>query len=557
MSDDRSRWQIQKPITFRGYSFIALWVLIAIIVSIYVLCQIISLINEIKLQESANYQIEAPNAYVIKSDSLEDANGTPNAKKVLVGAYLDHIREFNIRDSRWSAVFYIWFNWLQENGIEPGKNLQVINGYIDKDDKISLKPLGGLPGYDEYQVVTSIEKEFDVRLYPCDFHFLTIKVEDSKDDISKLEYVADYKNSTISDRLNITGIEIIEYRTAVKLNTYETTFGDPTSSDHNSTSSQFNFIILLKRSNMLLLFTKLFQGVFVAVLVSMLAFYIRPTWVDPRFGLGIGGLFAAVANNYIVSSALPIAGIVTLSGIMHGIGISVIFISIAQSVISLYIYDTLGAKSYSKLFDKVSFFLFTSIFIIIVVTIYLLASNTTPVVQHQVFFEKDYGNDDNNTWKIANPSISTAIYASLEESNDIDYYTLEGQRNQSIIIRIEIPEIAGEKDFAPAIDFQATVGPSEYPANPKIELINISKMTNETPFFSQLTGTRFLTRKFQIILPANGRYTAKVYDPNGQPGHYVFLIGDKKTWGGDPEFDQKMRSFLKPEGTNKTLEGRC
>lgn len=37
----------------------------------------------------------------------------------------------------------------------------------------------------------------------------------------------------------------------------------------------------------------------------MLAFFIKPTDVDQRFGLGVGALFAAIANTYITSSLVP------------------------------------------------------------------------------------------------------------------------------------------------------------------------------------------------------------------------------------------------------------
>jgi hypothetical protein len=371
-SDAKPRNKNYKRITKKGYAFIVSWTLVAILVSIVAGYHIVSFINQVKLEENTKYHVGTPNIYNnSKSESLQNAssNSNRNPTNVQVGVYVDHIKELDIKDSKWTMDFFIWFAW-HGNGVTPGK-FHVINGYVDKDDNKHIYGTNktGI-NYELYEVVASTTENFDPRLYPLDDQYITIKIEDIYDDINFLKYIPDKKNSTISDRVNLTGFEIINYYPIVRSNEYATNFGIPIKNIANMPIfSQFNFIILIHRSNGVLLFFKLFQGLIVAVFVSMLAFFIKPTWVEPRFGLGIGGLFAAVANNYIVSSELPIAGTVTLASLLHGIGITIIFFSIVQSVLSLYIYDNLDAISFSKLFDRVSFVVFAIIFIAIIAAI--------------------------------------------------------------------------------------------------------------------------------------------------------------------------------------------
>ena len=50
---------------------------------------------------------------------------------------------------------------------------------------------------------------------------------------------------------------------------------------------------------------KLFGTVVLSAAVAFLSFHVKPSDLDPRFGLGIGGIFAVVASNFVLSSMLP------------------------------------------------------------------------------------------------------------------------------------------------------------------------------------------------------------------------------------------------------------
>jgi hypothetical protein len=69
-----------------------------------------------------------------------------------------------------------------------------------------------------------------------------------------------------------------------------------------------------------------------------------------------------------------------------------------------------------------------------------------PAIAHQPFFEDNDIKTD-NTWLIDDPTISTAVYATLETPNDADYYSFNGSKGQPILLSITIPQISGQENF--------------------------------------------------------------------------------------------------------------
>jgi len=102
----------------------------------------------------------------------------------------------------------------------------------------------------------------------------------------------------------------------------------------------------------------MFQALFASIAIASIVFFIKPIHVDPRFGLGVGAVFAAVGNNIFVGTILPPAEGITLTAMVNAIGLATIFLTLVQSAISLYIEDTMGQETLRRFFDKVSFVVF-------------------------------------------------------------------------------------------------------------------------------------------------------------------------------------------------------
>jgi len=61
------------------------------------------------------------------------------------------------------------------------------------------------------------------------------------------------------------------------------------------------------------------------VAIALIACFIKPLHVDPRFGLGIRAFFAAIGNTIFVGTILPSGGLVTVSVMVNGIGLATTF----------------------------------------------------------------------------------------------------------------------------------------------------------------------------------------------------------------------------------------
>jgi len=271
---------------------------------------------------------------------------------VRVGVYIDRISAYSVRESYWKAEFFIWFRWRGEV-VNPGATFQIIDGDLKSCEIIEDDVVNG-EHYQLYLCTARITKFFEVTRFPRDDHVLTVEVEDAEWDANHLRYVADAADSRLSARVRLPGYRVYRSGPAVKTHVYPSAYGDPRLVAGTATTySRFVYGVWVTRLGWGY-FYKIFLGLFVAVAVSLVAFYVRPT-DGPRFALGIGALFAAVANNYISNAILPDMGTLTLTDMINSLGIVTIFLTLLQSTISLYFYDHRGKRELSRLFDRVSF----------------------------------------------------------------------------------------------------------------------------------------------------------------------------------------------------------
>ena len=189
--------------------------------------------------------------------------------------------------------------------------------------------------------------------------------------------------------------------------------------------------------------------------------------------------------------------------------------------------------------------LFPPIFVIALFALSAAAS------AHQPFFEdKEFTSE--YPGHVKDPTISTAMYATLETPNDVDYYSFNGSKGQSILLSITIPQITGQDNFTPTM---ALMGPGLPPGDlPSLIMkpqdsgvLILPSPANATAFFEPFSRTSYWTRQEQSVrLPANGSYSTAVWDDKGQVGRYVFVIGDREMPGGDLAFPLKMRNYWTP-----------
>ena len=270
---------------------------------------------------------------------------------VVVGIWVNQIHEISLKENYFVADFYVWFRWKGAD-LKPQNSFALVDGRIEsKTEAITrtLAPSG--ENYAYVRVVARMTKFWDVSSFPLDNHQLQIVVEEEDSENDKVRYVIDATNSGTEPRITVPGWKLTQKETVAALGTYNSNFGDVSLPTGNKTSYARATLTMFFTREGTNYFAKLFFGLWVAVAIAFLAFFIRPTDVDPRFGLGVGAIFAAIASEYIVSSSLPDTNIITLADWLHLVAFGFIFISIAQSTWSLWLMQN-GAEARSKKMDK-------------------------------------------------------------------------------------------------------------------------------------------------------------------------------------------------------------
>ncbi len=283
-------------------------------------------------------------------DALPPGDGfTP----VHVGIYLDGIETLSIRDSFWTATFYVWFRWKGDESFDPGRSFQVVDGRIEKKELQDSYSAADGTHYRSYKLVGRMTKFFNTTRSPLDDHMLNIYIEDSERDVSKLRYVADTAANR-SSRVRVPGYTIDGFQHVVKAHTYLTTHGDPRVKEgQRTTYSEYNFALTIKREG-LGVYLKIFLGLFAGVILTLGSFFIRPSDAGPRFAIPSAAYFGTVANTYIVNSMVPTSGQFGLPDFVTSIGLFTISLCVAASLTSGYFYLRKDEKEFSRQLDRAS-----------------------------------------------------------------------------------------------------------------------------------------------------------------------------------------------------------
>ncbi len=264
------------------------------------------------------------------SKAQETKVSTPDTVKI--GAYVISLHDIDIHDKEYTMRFWLWllhnnpeFDFPYQTEVPNAKSLE-------KPDMMTDTIMGKI--WCLMKMKATMKESWNVGDYPFDKQHLYVRVENTVYDKSKLIFIADTLGSSFEPNLTVDGWNITNFKVNTGITEYHTAFGDPSAEEQKSNYSHFDITMILER-NAWGLFFKLFMGMYIAFLISSVSFIIDPEQVEPRFGLPVGGLFAAVGNKYIIDSLLPETSEFTMVDTLHTLTFLFIFFTIAFSAISL------------------------------------------------------------------------------------------------------------------------------------------------------------------------------------------------------------------------------
>jgi hypothetical protein len=288
---------------------------------------------------------------------------------VSVGVYVVQLDDPSLKDSQFTTVFWVWFRWQGDKDLNPIKKFEIVGGQVEgfeNEDSVYAEGSGGVH-YQIAKVRATVTQDFDITRFPMDHHVLQLSIEETFEGVGKIRYVADTKNTKLQEKIALAGLVIEKTEATAGTQTYTSTFGDPrveaAAGGAEATYARFTLSIPVRRPGIGYPI-KLFWSLYLSVFVAVLAFHIKPIDLDPRFGLGIGAVFAAMASAFVISSALPDGNQVTMADEVVMISIGFIVASLIQSIVSLRLYQA-GKEQASSRLDLLSFVGFTAAYAII------------------------------------------------------------------------------------------------------------------------------------------------------------------------------------------------
>jgi hypothetical protein len=256
---------------------------------------------------------------------------------VIIGTYVNKIQDLSFRENRYALDFYIWFRWKATGALadyKPLESFEIINGRIDSKTSVVEKKIADM-SYASARITATIAENWELAKFPFDRHRTQVRIEDSMLTALDLKFVPDKTNSRLGDEIEMAGWNASNFDSEVQRRLYRTNYGD-TSLPTDAQSEYSRYVIAwdLDRVGWGAA-VKLLSTVILATGVAFVAFMVKPSDLDARFGMGVGSLFAVAASAFVVSASVPDSASLTVADALHMVALGFIFLTLLLSSLCL------------------------------------------------------------------------------------------------------------------------------------------------------------------------------------------------------------------------------
>jgi hypothetical protein len=290
---------------------------------------------------------------------------------VRIGAYVISVHDINFHDKEYTIRFWLWF--LHNNAeFDFSRQLDIPNAKSIEFAEPITDSLDG-KAWVIMKMKCVMKQNWIVSDFPFDQQKLSLHIENTLFDNTSLIFLPDTTGSRFDDEEAIDGWTITNFKVRADVNDYHTGFGAVHPDSQYSEFSQFVLEMDIER-NAFGLFMKIFTGMYIAFLIAIISFTPHPSELEPRFGLPVGGLFAAVGNKYIIDSLLPQASSFTLVDTLHTITFLSILATLVISAVALKLHDygkTEKALRINRIYSRIVVMLYFVLNIVFITEAYL------------------------------------------------------------------------------------------------------------------------------------------------------------------------------------------
>jgi hypothetical protein len=251
-----------------------------------------------------------------------------------VGVYVNDIQQLDLQTHSYVMDFYVWLRWTDPEA-NPSATLEYMNPYQlwgHIPTPLYEEPQD-LPDGSKYMAIR-YQGQFNSKLplekYPFDNQNLIVEFEDNSVGASNQVFVPDENPITLNPEMTLPGYIIGTPVLTVASRPYPTNFGD-TSLTELEPYSRVTFSVPVHRP-WVTYAIKVILPIFLVVACAALVFFIQPTYVEGRLGMGISALLTLVVLQLTSNSQLPEVDYLMMIDMLYFAAYLYVVLVLAQAV---------------------------------------------------------------------------------------------------------------------------------------------------------------------------------------------------------------------------------
>jgi hypothetical protein len=255
-------------------------------------------------------------------------------REVVVGVYVNDIQQLDLQTHSYVMDFYVWLRWTDPDA-NPSATLEYMNPYQlwgHIPTPLYEEPQD-LPDGSKYMAIR-YQGQFNSKLplekYPFDNQNLVVEFEDNSVGASKQVFIPDENPITLNPEMTLPGYIIGAPVLTVTSKPYPTNFGD-TSLTELEPYSRVTFSVPVHRP-WVTYSIKVILPIFLVVACAALVFFIQPTFVEGRLGMGISALLTLVVLQLTTNSQLPEVDYLMMIDMLYFAAYLYVVLVLAQAV---------------------------------------------------------------------------------------------------------------------------------------------------------------------------------------------------------------------------------
>ena len=227
--------------------------------------------------------------------------------EITVGIYINDIQQLDLQSHSYVMDFYLWFRWKNPD-VNPQTSLEFMNpfqlwGHISTPLYEAPQDLPDGTKYTALRYQGQFNSKLPLEKYPFDTQNLVIEFEDNAAGDATRRFVPDSNAISINPEMTLPGYILGKPTLTVTAKPYPTNFGD-TRLTILEPYSRVTVTVPVHRP-WLTYAIKVILPILLVAACAALVYFIHPSFVEGRIGMGITALLTLVALQLTSNSQLP------------------------------------------------------------------------------------------------------------------------------------------------------------------------------------------------------------------------------------------------------------